>query len=96
MKDIQVYRLSQDELSQRGVQEWDIWEKGPSEFEWFYTNEEHCYVTEGRARITWSGKTVEIGRGDYAVFPAGVVCVWRVDDYFEKRYSFHPQQRAHI
>lgn len=92
VKRIQVHKLSTDELNRRGVAGWGIWEKGPSEFEWHYTTEEHCFVVQGRARITHGGKTVEIRKGDYAVFPAGLACTWKVIDVIKKRYTFHPPQ----
>jgi len=88
MKDIKVEALSTEEVKRRGIQSWGIWEKEPSEFDWDYTNEEHCYILEGRAKVTEGDKAVEIKRGDYVVFPAGLQCRWKVTESIRKYFQF--------
>jgi len=85
---IKVSRLSEEEILKMAIKKWGIWEKEPSEFDWSYTEEEHCYIIEGRAQITTDEGIVEIKEGDYAVFPRGLSCKWKVLDRIRKYYTF--------
>lgn len=86
--EIRKEKLSEEEIASRGIRDWSTWEKEPSEFDWDYTEEEHCYVTEGTAVITHEGRETTISEGDYVVFPAGMKCRWRVTGGFKKHYRF--------
>ena len=88
MDAVRVEKLSSAEAARRGMTSWDIWEKQPSEFDWAYTSEEHCYVIEGSARISYAGKSVSIREGDYVVFPVGLKCRWKVIRPLRKHYNF--------
>jgi uncharacterized cupin superfamily protein len=88
MKKIKIERLSDTELKGRGIERWDTWEKEPSEFDWSYVDEEHCYIIEGRANIETDDGTVEIKKGDFVVFPVGLKCRWSVVEKIRKYYSF--------
>ena len=71
------------------VDDWPIWTKGVSEFDWKYDRQETCYVIDGEAEITIEGgKSVTIARGDLVVFPKGMKCVWKITRPFEKHYRF--------
>lgn len=87
MGEIVVKRITRDEVSKRGIDRWGIWEREPSEFDWAYTNEEHCYIIEGRATITTRNKTIEINQGDYVIFPAGLKCRWKITEGIKKYYD---------
>ena len=67
---------------------WPIWTCEPSEFDWEYDQEEHCYVIEGKVQVTGSVNTVEIESGDYVIFPKGLKCTWKVFDPIKKYYTF--------
>jgi uncharacterized cupin superfamily protein len=86
--EIHKEKLTEEEARSRGIHEWSIWEKEPSEFDWAYTEEEHCYVVEGRAVISHGGGEITVEKGDYAVFPAGMKCRWKVTDGLKKHYRF--------
>jgi len=87
MGEIIVKRISEDEVSRRGIDHWGIWEREPSEFDWAYTNEEHCYIIEGRATVKTGNETVEINQGDYVIFPAGLKCRWKITESIKKYYD---------
>jgi uncharacterized cupin superfamily protein len=86
--EIIVRKMEKAEAEGKGIDGWGVWEKEPSEFEWAYTDEEHCYILEGRAEIRTDDGTVEIGKGDYVVFPRGLKCTWVVKEGLRKHYRF--------
>lgn len=72
-----------------GVYNWPTWEKENSEFPWSYDQEETCYILRGKATVTpEGGEPIEIGRGDFVTFPAGMSCTWKITKPIEKHYSF--------
>jgi len=73
-----------------GVEEWPIWEKEPSEFDWTYDRTEVCYILEGRVIVTPDDGTeaIELGRGDLVTFPKGMSCKWKIVDFISKHYMF--------
>ncbi len=88
MNEIRTERISDRDVKERGIDRWDIWEKDPSEFDWAYTNEEHCFIIEGKATITTEDGSVEIKKGDYVVFPVGLRCRWKITEGIKKHYDF--------
>ena len=77
-------------LKTMGVFQWPIWEADISEFPWTYEMEETCYILEGRFVVTpkTGGDPVEVGPGDFVVFPKGLDCVWKILEPVRKHYSF--------
>ena len=67
---------------------WPIWKCEPSTFNWTYTDEEHCYVLEGKVKVIGEVNTVTIETGDYVIFPKGLNCVWEVSKPIKKHYTF--------
>jgi uncharacterized cupin superfamily protein len=88
MDGIKVVKMTEAEAERKGIGGWGIWEKKPSEFEWAYTDEEQCYIVEGRAEIRTDDGSVVIGKGDFVVFRRGLKCTWVVKDGLRKRYRF--------
>ena len=71
------------------VDEWPVWSKEVSEFDWEYDRKETCYIIEGKAEITTEdGETVTIEAGDMVFFPKGLKCVWKILEPIEKHYMF--------
>lgn len=71
------------------AQDWPVWKKEVSQFEWRYDEKETCLIMRGRAEVEGSdGARVMFGSGDWVVFPAGLTCVWRITEDLEKRYAF--------
>ncbi|MBN2482614.1 MAG: cupin domain-containing protein [Candidatus Omnitrophica bacterium] len=86
---IEVRKPKEDELGKLAVRDWPIWEKEESRFDWFYDQKEICYFLEGEVEIELStGEKIRIGKGDLAVFPQGLRCVWNVNKKVRKHYSF--------
>ena len=71
------------------VDDWPIWTKEVSEFDWKYDTNETCYIVEGEAIVTPEGKEpVTIKSGDMVTFPKGMKCVWKITEPIEKHYTF--------
>ncbi|MGB0722142.1 MAG: cupin domain-containing protein [Gammaproteobacteria bacterium] len=69
------------------VEEWPIWEKEESTFDWSYDQKEMCYVLDGEATITTeSGETATIGPKDLVTFPEGLNCTWTITRAMRKHY----------
>lgn len=81
---------SQSTLQELGVRSWPTWGCEVSKFPWSYSENETCYVLQGRVIVTPDGgEGVEIKAGDMATFPAGMSCTWDVKEAINKHYSFH-------
>ncbi|MDR2999911.1 MAG: cupin domain-containing protein [Fibromonadaceae bacterium] len=65
-----------------------VWGCDVSEFDWHYDDKETCLLTEGEVTVSYDGGSVEIGVGDYVVFPKGLSCVWKVSKPVKKHYFF--------
>lgn len=81
--------VSPARLEELGVSSWPIWTKEPSKFRWTYSDKETCYFLEGDVVVTpRCGDPVQMGKGDLAVFPAGLQCTWDVRQAVRKHYRF--------
>ena len=67
---------------------WLIWTCERSEFDWEYTEEEHCYIIEGEIKVSNHMKILSISKGDYVIFPKGLKCKWKVLRDVRKYYTF--------
>lgn len=73
----------------RKTENWGIWQKEPSEFPWFYDEQETCYILEGNASVVAStGESIEFQAGDLVVFEQGLECTWKISKKIVKRYNF--------
>lgn len=89
MEKIKIEKLSEQDLKDRGIFNWPIWEKEVSRFDWHYDTEEQCYFLEGKLRIEpKDGEPVEIGAGDFVTFPEGLDCTWDISQDLKKHYNF--------
>ena len=69
------------------VDDWPVWSKGVSEFEWTYDKKETCYIIEGKAILTPEGEEpITIVEGDMIFFPQGLKCNWKIIEAIEKNY----------
>lgn len=88
--DIKVLKLSDEELEEKGVFDWPIWEKEVSEFPWTYDRNEDCYLLEGKVVIEYGdGKQITIEKGDFVSFPKDMECKWKVLEPVRKHYTFY-------
>ena len=80
-------RPDQQEKSQ--TDDWSTWEKEPSEFPWFYSDMETCYIMQGKATVVSAdGATIEFEAGDLVVFEQGLECTWKISERIVKKYKF--------
>ena len=76
-------------LSDKGIDNWPIWEKPESSFPWTYEDTETCYFLEGEVIVRpINGEPVAVGKGDLVVFPAGLTCSWEIIKPVRKHFCF--------
>ncbi len=68
--------------------DWPTWGCEASTFDWTYSDQETCYLLEGRVTVEAAGQSVSFGKGDFVVFPKGLKCIWKVTEPVRKRYRF--------
>jgi uncharacterized cupin superfamily protein len=85
---IEINKPDENELTNRGVTSWPIWEKEVSRFDWHYDSTEECYLLEGKVVVETDEGQVEFGKGDFVTFPKGLTCVWDVREPVKKHYNF--------
>jgi len=89
MSEIIVKKPTQDELKNKGVFSWPIWEKEASIFDWHYDDTETCYILDGDVKVsTKDGKEVRFAKGDMVIFPKGLDCKWEIKKAVKKHYNF--------
>jgi uncharacterized cupin superfamily protein len=87
--EINVQKLSQEQLNQLGVFNWPVWTKEVSKFPWSYDSTEECYLLEGDVTVeTKDGKSVSFRKGDFVTFPKGLACTWNIKVPVRKHYNF--------
>jgi hypothetical protein len=83
------HQPSEEKLKKLEIFSWPIWTKEVSEFTWTYDLSEACYFLEGDVVVTPDrGIPVEMGKGDFVRFPAGMSCTWKIRKAVKKHYSF--------
>ncbi len=86
---IEVKKLSDSEIKERGIESWPIWEKEVSKFDWHYGQIEDCLLLEGQVTVeSKDGTKVEFGKGDFVTFPKGLSCTWDIKEPVKKHYNF--------
>ena len=88
MPKIVVCKLSEEEIQQRGIRNWPIWEKEISRFEWTYDADEECLILEGRFNVETNEGGFSFGTGDFITFPKGMSCIWDIKENVRKHYNF--------
>lgn len=89
MSEIKIEQPSEAELKKLDIFNWPIWEKEVSRFDWQYDQQETCYLLSGKVTVTAKdGPAVNFGSGDLVVFPAGLSCVWDIQEAVRKHYKF--------
>jgi len=89
MSQIKLEKISEDKIEELDVYSWPTWEKGVSTFPWHYDDTETCLILEGQATVTpKGGDPVEIKKGDFVVFPAGMDCTWEITVALKKHFKF--------
>ncbi|MEH2460131.1 cupin domain-containing protein [Nostoc sp.] len=83
------HQPKQERLNKLGIYKWEIWKKEVSKFPWTYDSQETCYFLEGDVVVTPDGgQPVQMGKGDFVTFPAGMSCTWEITRDVKKHYYF--------
>ncbi len=85
---IEVHKLSEAEIREKGIYSWPVWTCEISEFDWEYDAKESCLLLEGEVEVISDQGKVQFGAGDFVVFPKGLKCYWKVTKAVRKHYSF--------
>ena len=81
-------KLSEQEINERNIRSWPVWEKEVSRFDWTYDGDEECFILEGEVDVETPEGTVHIGPGDFVTFKDGLQCVWDIKQGIRKHYRF--------
>ena len=85
---IEIVKLTEKGLTEKGVFSWPIWACEISEFDWEYGEQESWLLLEGEVEVKTGFETVNFSAGDFVVFPKGLKCRWKVIKPVRKHYSF--------
>ena len=88
MEEVNIDKLSQDKLNSLEIESWPIWEKEISEFEWYYSDTEKCYILEGEIEVKTEKVVYKIKPGDFVTFAKGLKCKWKITKAVRKHYNF--------
>jgi uncharacterized cupin superfamily protein len=84
---MKIWQPNPDEIKK--TENWDIWKKEESEFEWYYEERETCYIIRGQACVNDnSGNKICFKAGEMVRFEKGLKCRWKITKQIEKRYYF--------
>ncbi len=84
---------SADLIKSMGCTQWSTWGCPKSKFDWTYSDQETAYLIKGLVTVTPKNKSVfgdavTVKAGDIVTFPAGMDCVWDVQEDLHKHYRF--------
>ena len=82
-----IVRKPTDEES-AAAKSWPTWSAEASSFDWAYTQQETCLILEGKVTVSDKTASVEIGPGDYVIFPSDLDCTWKITQPIRKHYTF--------
>ena len=88
MVSLKIETLDEKEAEKRGVNNWGIWEKEPSEFDWAYTQTETCLILDGEVTVSDKDNSVSFEQGDLVIFPVDLECTWQIKKPVRKHYNF--------
>ena len=84
----EISRLTEEQVQQKGILEWPVWEKEVSCFPWYYDETEDCYILEGDIFIETAEGVIRVGPGDFVTFHKGLECKWDIRQPVRKHYHF--------
>ncbi len=88
MDKVVISKLTDEEILNKGINLWPIWEKEISRFDWYYDSDEDCLILEGEVIVETKTDNYLIKAGDFVTFPKGLTCVWDVTKPIRKHYCF--------
>jgi uncharacterized protein len=88
MAKVIIQKLSSQEIEERQIRKWPVWEKEVSRFEHEYEGDEECYFLEGEVVIESAEGNYTLIPGDFVIFKDGLKCTWDVQRPVKKHYNF--------
>lgn len=88
MSKVIIQKLTSQEIEERQIKKWPIWEKEVSRFEHSYDGDEECLFLEGEVVIETGDSNYSISPGDFVIFQDGLKCVWDIKRPVRKHYNF--------
>ncbi len=88
MATVKIKQLTEDEIAQKGIRSWPVWEKEISRFSWSYDSTEQCYILEGDVVIETENGNFTLKPGDFVTFEKGLECIWDIRSAVKKHYNF--------
>lgn len=88
MATVIIKKITESEMTSRGIKNWPIWEKAVSKFDWTYDSEEECFFLNGEVVVETENGNYTIKSGDFVIFPKGLKCVWDIKQDVKKHYNF--------
>ncbi|HPM01506.1 MAG: cupin domain-containing protein [Candidatus Cloacimonetes bacterium] len=86
---ISIKKLSTDDFKKMQINEWSVWEKEVSVFDWYYDCVEECYILNGEIEITDENNQVhKLHENDFVRFDKGLKCKWKIIKPVKKHYRF--------
>jgi uncharacterized cupin superfamily protein len=83
---VKIWKPSPEEIEE--IKQYPTWQKGQSEFEWFYDEDETFYLLEGEVEVEFpDGSKVNFKKGDMVKFKAGTECKWKIKEKVLKHYK---------
>ena len=88
MAKVIIQRLTSQEIEERQIHKWPIWEKEVSRFEHNYDGSEECLFLDGEVVIETKVANYSISPGDFVIFQDGLQCIWDIKRPVRKHYNF--------
>ena len=89
MNEIVVVKPSEEQV--KVCKSWPVWGCGVSKFPWSYSERETALLIKGKCKVIPDDRSlpsVTLEAGDLVTFPAGMSCVWDVNEAISKHYNF--------
>lgn len=88
MKSMSLKKICREEILEKGINSWPVWEKEISSFPWTYDSREECLILEGEFTVETDDGNYLVQAGDYVVFEKGLKCRWNITKAVKKHYKF--------
>ncbi|MCF8369136.1 MAG: cupin domain-containing protein [Bacteroidales bacterium] len=88
MLKVVINKLGEQDIKNRGITRWPIWEKEVSVFKWKYDGDEECLILEGEVVVETEEGSYHIIPRDFVTFKKGLECTWKIKSAIKKHYNF--------
>ena len=88
MSKVIIEKPDKNEIDKRGINNWPIWEKEVSRFDWEYSGDEECLILDGEVTVETEDGNFTIQKGDFVTFKDGLKCAWDIKKPIRKHYNF--------